>query len=321
MSNQSLGVGSILYHKNQGRMCTIKQVLDSDFIVELDEPIENKSLLKLPKSHLGKFLFFKQSHIGLPYELLVNLDNYRYGGYDTVREVSSNNEAIERVLSLRKILYLVHFTRLENLGSILAYGFVPRNLLDQSDLNYYLNDNYRLDGKKNCTCFSVEFPNSFLFKRFRDYDPSSKWVVILVDAKLLSIHRGKIYYCYNNAARSDIRFKLASDELSNENAFEHLFHEEEHYFRSSGCGTIKRSCIPNMRCFLPTSEQAEILISGVIPRKYIKHVIFKTEEERQRFFHQLPPERPEMHYSDDIFIVNNLYFLRRCDVIFNERGN
>ena len=46
--------------------------------------------------------------------------------------------------------------------------------------------------------------------------------------------------------------------------FENMFREKEEYNSISGSGTKLRSTIQGIRNYLPTSVQAEILISGVI---------------------------------------------------------
>jgi len=311
-------VGKTLYHLTGGVKCIVREVLDKEIIIELEKAISSKFVLKLPKTHMGKWLFYSKYHIGLPYELLVNMENYQYGDSFIDAGIGGKNSAIERVLYSRKILYLVHFTKLGNLESILATGFLPRKLLNQYSLEYCQNDSVRLDGKTDCTCFSVEFPNCYLLRRFRNNDPRSTWVVILVDAQILTLHNESIYYCHNNAARSDLRPKLYGKHLNKVEAFEMMFQEEEHYVRSSGSGIKRRSSIPGIRSFLPTSEQAEILISGFIPSKFIKCVLFKTEEDRQQFNNELSPGFNCSHVE---FEVNDLYFQYRHEVSFRERGD
>ena len=71
------------------------------------------------------------------------------------RQASDASE-IRCLITDRKIPYLVHFTRAENLHSIFESGILPRALLAPGFLH---NDEMRLDGFPESSSLSVSFPN------------------------------------------------------------------------------------------------------------------------------------------------------------------
>lgn len=71
--------------------------------------------------------------------------------------------AIQGFVVERKIKYLVHFTRIENLSSIMSYGLIPVASLSERRIDYVNNDLYRIDGFENATCLSIQFPNYKMF--------------------------------------------------------------------------------------------------------------------------------------------------------------
>ena len=61
---------------------------------------------------------------------------------------------IEKILSERGINSLIHFTRAENLPSIMEYGICPRAELYEEEAVF--NDEYRYDDCENAVCTSIE---------------------------------------------------------------------------------------------------------------------------------------------------------------------
>lgn len=314
-------VGDVLYHKTNKTRCVIKDVLNSDIIVVLEKTISGKDELRLPKTHIGEWLFYSKDHIDLSVKHLADLNEYshskRISDYkeEQKRENKLQIESIKKVLESRSIINLIHFTRVENLESILTKGFIPRDILEKNNVKYYKNDLYRSDGKTNCTCFSVEFPNFFLFRRFRQKEPNSKWAIIELNADLLIKHEGEKYFCYQNAARGDIKLLLSNNLLKGGEDFENMFGEEDRYDRVSGSGVKLRNTIKGIKDYLPTSPQAEILVSGLISSKYIKKIYFNNVDGYRYFINNL--------VSSDIsnfkFCIDSNYFLTREEATFSER--
>ena len=80
----------------------------------------------------------------------------------------------------------MHFTRIDNLNSILKNGLIPVSIQQKMKIPSARNDEQRIDSKLDCTSCSITFPNYKLFYTFREYKfPGSGWVVIVLDKDVL----------------------------------------------------------------------------------------------------------------------------------------
>lgn len=70
---------------------------------------------------------------------------------------------MERILKQRQIDRLYHFTQAENLSNIFRYGLLPREILENEEIDSCFNDDYRFDNCLNAVCMSIEFPNYKMF--------------------------------------------------------------------------------------------------------------------------------------------------------------
>lgn len=109
---------------------------------------------------------------------------------------------IEWLIDKRDIKYLTHFTRIENLPSILQKGLMPRKQLLLQGIRPEVNDWNRLDNT-DAVCLSVSFPNYKLFYRFRVKRPETKWAVILLDPIILD--RCRCSFACRNAASNEMK--------------------------------------------------------------------------------------------------------------------
>lgn len=149
----------------------------------------------------------------------------------------------------RRINELVHFTRVENIASILQHGIVPRDNLDELGINAIINDYDRLDGHMDASSISVSFPNNRMFYRYRNKDLSSLWAVISLEPKLLYDTSIKEFYFFeHNAARSDV----------SRCSFEGMFGESKDDE--------------------PSDVEAEVLAFGVVSPKYIKKIYVNNQQ-------------------------------------------
>jgi hypothetical protein len=83
--------------------------------------------------------------------------------------IGSNREAqIQQICDERDIETLVHFTRVENLSSILQNGLLSRKALETSGQQFLFNDPDRIDGHKEAICLSISFPNYKMFYPIRE---------------------------------------------------------------------------------------------------------------------------------------------------------
>ncbi|NMA48976.1 MAG: DUF4433 domain-containing protein [Tissierellia bacterium] len=203
-------------------------------------------------------------------------------GFEYDFEISKDNrERVREILNKRGIRHLVHFTRLENLSSILSNGLIPVSIQKNMGIESFKNDCDRLDNQLNCTSCSVEFPNYKLFYKFRCQYPSSSWVILLLSTDVLLSEDNIAYYCQSNAASLLPKIRNIRGLLT------HISFEE--MFR--GVITTKDNRIINRNDLdisdsLTTDPQAEILISDIISTNHIKEVCFKSQEEMKEFINK-----------------------------------
>lgn len=164
---------------------------------------------------------------------------------------------LKAAIEKRKIEHVWHFTRLENLDSILKNGLIPRANLEAQSVSTLFNDCYRLDGERNANCLSIGHPNYKMFWGLRQDNPQQEWVVIACIPSILWLK--DCAFCYENAASS----KVTTIPLVNRkdvSAFENLFSPAE--------GKPSRAEL-NLPDTCPTNPQAEILVFGTIEPQYI----------------------------------------------------
>lgn len=353
----NLKIGQVVYHRTNITKCIIVDILENDLCIKLSRPICDKEYLILPKSHIGEWLFYEESHINLEINKLACKKEYSFGKriIEYVENVKledrrrkeqrhhtefierqsifkeiATTKTVEEILSERRILYLTHFTTIENLEGILSNGFVPRITLDKQNVEYISNDLYRSDDKKNCTCFSVEFPNIRLLNSFKNNQNSSGfeeffgvniqkhsniWVVLIIDAKVLVEHKGEKFYCYYNAASNDIKSKLKAGQLNSSCDFENMFKDRVECKRYNGSFYATRR---GLTSFLPTSDQAEILIEGIISKEFIKGVCFQNEDVHNRFIETIKDKK--LINGVNIFVEPRCFEVRGTYPL-NDRSN
>ncbi|WP_235019443.1 DarT ssDNA thymidine ADP-ribosyltransferase family protein [Tabrizicola flagellatus] len=181
-------------------------------------------------------------------------------------DIVSENRYVADVVKSRGISELLHFTKADNLKSILAEGLLPVEALLRKNRRYQRNDLLRLDNRLDAVSLSVSFPNYRMFWKYRMESVNSDWVVLILDPALLIEH--VCAYCRLNAA--DHRIRCLSDEsLAGVAAFEAMFAVAEDKVRPS----VLRECDP-------TDSQAEILVFGEIAPSFIRSVVFQTDRVR-----------------------------------------
>ncbi len=87
---------------------------------------------------------------------------------------------IQAIALEKKIPFLVHFTRAENLPSIMKHGLLPVQLARERGIEQLINDTQRLDGRLNGTSLSVAFPNGQMFFKLRNENPDTRWTVLAI---------------------------------------------------------------------------------------------------------------------------------------------
>lgn len=177
---------------------------------------------------------------------------------------------------LRGIKYLVHFTKIENLPNIAAYGLMTRDNLEEKSLNYEYNDAQRNDDLTNSISLTFTFPNYRMFWIYRNISPN--YAMILLDAyKILS--ELPCAFHVSNASNNSERYRKLDQRMTFD-SFSKMFYEP------SG-GRANR----NLNVNEPTDPQAEVLCLQDIPLKYFSKIVFEYEnfvEENKKLFPKIP---------------------------------
>lgn len=180
----------------------------------------------------------------------------------------------------RNIKYVWHFTRLENLHSILTNGLIPRATLEAQSIDAVYNDGYRLDGARNANCLSIGHPNYKMFYSLRQQNPQQEWVVIACQPSILWLK--DCAFCHENAASTSV----TSIPIANRKgvaAFERIF--------SPADGKPSRADL-NLPDHCPTNPQAEILVFGTIEPQYIIGAVTQSSARE----HELEIKYPKFEF-------------------------
>lgn len=198
---------------------------------------------------------------------------------------------IEKIISKRNIDSLMHFTRAENLPSILEHGICPRAALDEGKAIF--NDEYRFDNCEDAVCTSIEFPNYKMFYRLRMDNPEADWVVLVISADVMIDFN--CAFCEMNAGSKPM-YSMPLEERMGSSALQTLFKDVSDGRRRVDLG------IPDC---LPTNPQAEVLVFATIPTDYITHVVFEDAYTKRKY---------EKYIPDDIdVVVDQGWFAPRMD--------
>ena len=169
----------------------------------------------------------------------------------------------------RQITRLCHFTPSRNLAHILSgrQGILAsRHLRDDEAAIYNPTDRSRWDGYPNHVCCSIQYPNAWYFRKARLNDELFKdWVVLLICAEYLW-QPGTKFSPRNAAANT-------GSIAEGFKAFEKLFDVE---------GTYRFRRGPAHPAFLPTDEQAEVLIPDRISIQDVISVVVKDRDQAAR---------------------------------------
>ena len=221
-------------------------------------------------------------------------------------------EAIRTEAARRVITRLCHFTPSRNLGHIAQDPrgiLASRHLAESEKAVFNPTDSARLDGFPGHVCCSIQYPNAWYFRKARDQERLFEdWVVLLIDPHYLW-HTGT-KFCPRNAAAGHGR--LVGDGVD---AFEGLFAETV-----EGRWTFRRG--PRHPSFLPTDEQAEVLIPDCVERRDVIGIAVRDEAQAKRELARLEllgRRSPSLAMAPDFFEPHRLSELLRAGRIPVER--
>ena len=216
---------------------------------------------------------------------------------DLINELVRAND-IQSFCNNHSISTLMHFTRIENLDTILEHGLLTRERLEEPDqkITPTFNDSLRLDNVKASVSLSISFPNYKMLYKYR-CSARGDWAVLLLHANLL--WELDCLFCHSNAASNQIR-DVPFDERRKIGALIFLFQDYHPNQRKS-------LDIPDS---YPTDPQAEVLVLDAVPPTYISELHFFSSLSWQnwktmsRINHNLPIN------------CQSPYFSPRCDWLY-----
>jgi hypothetical protein len=177
-----------------------------------------------------------------------------------------NNSGIKNTILKRGIQTLVHFTREENLNSILKNGLHSVDSANENDIEIFVTDHQRLDRRLDAISTSISFPNYRMFYNKR-INLQGNWAVICLSPNILW-EKSCDFYKHNAASN----LMKTNDNLSETSTLESMF--EESVLNRNG------QHVERNQLYLPenttTDPEAEVLISNYIDLKYITDICFES---------------------------------------------
>lgn len=207
-----------------------------------------------------------------------------------------SREQIQAIALKRKIPFLIHFTRADNIESIIRNGLLPVSIAYERGINPKINDQHRLDGRLNGTSLSLSFPNGSMFYKLRNENPSIDWVMLAVSTSVL--WSKDVLFCRHNAADKKVS-QVDSDILRSPEAFEEMFSEE--------IGSDERLDQGLKDCD-PTDVQAEILVMEPIEPEFIVGALFNEDRVRDSLKKHLGLRKLLVHRGRKGLFANRTYY-------------
>lgn|GEM_PF-934894 len=166
------------------------------------------------------------------------------------------------------IQHVVHFTRCDNLSSIMKYGLRSIACLENEKIHAVRNDMLRLDGKPNGISLSISFPNFRMFYKYRQLAAEADWAVLILSPRILWEKECGFYK--HNAADSRMR-NLPREVASSSKAFREMFETAD----------VDRENW--LSAYDPSDPQAEVMVYEKISPSLIEAVAFETRATAEKW--------------------------------------
>jgi hypothetical protein len=186
------------------------------------------------------------------------------------RSSLSNRALIRAQVEALGIPHLVHFTRCENLPSILRHGLLSVTDCAALGVQEIRNDPLRLDTNLDGISLSVSCPNYRMFYKQRQNDPTADWAILLLSTSILWDKRCGFYR--HNAADARMR-NLPRSEVTHSDALGAMF------------GSKEQEREDWLLAYDPTDPQAEIMAFDPIEPSFINTIVFETKKACQGWQH------------------------------------
>jgi hypothetical protein len=200
----------------------------------------------------------------------------------------ANRDAIKALVAELQIPYLVHFTRSENLPSIMENGLLPRTEFECEGVACEVNDELRLDGRLEAISLSIAFPNSRMLWALRQKHAAVSWAILAVSKSVL--WENDCAFCKHNAADKRIS-TVPLDELQTVDALAGMYGEIPGRDRTQ----------QNLKTYDPTDVQAEILAFGRIPPDRILGAVFQRPAVLDKYKAVIGDRKTHVHWDGGFF--------------------
>lgn len=173
----------------------------------------------------------------------------------------SKSEKIKAEADRRFIDHVLHFTRVENLPSIINEGILSRVQLQKRRLAAFFSNDERWDDNDDAVSVSISCINLRMFEFKRKGVEEAGWVVLLIDRSLLWMLDCNFFS--ENASTKEMKYQAGRRWLNKPDDFERMFQD---WRESNGdSGRFKRG-IPDCQ---PSDPGAEVQVLEPIPPKLI----------------------------------------------------
>ena len=212
-------------------------------------------------------------------------------------------KALSEELRERKIQFLTHFTRVENLASIMTHGLLPRSRLvaEGRARSIRFNEPYLPGAWQDAISFNISFPNYRLFYNLQE-QRGVEWVVLLLDASLL-LSQPFYYFLFPAANLVQVpSFPIEfAPYLQSVEMFRSLFSDTDN---------VRRAYLQIPDNY-PTHPQSEVLTFSPIPPSSILEVHFYNTYKFSQWFLQNTPVA--LTIDKNIWVESLEYFSPRID--------
>lgn len=128
-------------------------------------------------------------------------------------------DSIREIAQKRGITKLLHFTALENVGSIVQHGLLSRADMAIRRISTRMSAPERIDRRRDAISLSIEQPNFEMMKsKYQRLSGDVAWVLLHFNPEILWSSRCR--FAYTNAAKTEI---LRGGALCDEEAFKDMF--------------------------------------------------------------------------------------------------
>ena len=190
------------------------------------------------------------------------------------------SSSIEEFVAQRGIKSLFHFTRLDNLRSILAHGLLIKSECALNGVEPVVNDQHRYDGT-GAISTTIGFPNYKMLYRLRCDNPEVNWVVLELKSSLL--WRTKCAFSDTNAGDGSV-YNTAISQRQGLPALQSMFADYKH---------VKRATL-NIPDRYTTNPQAEVLLLEGASIEDCKNIYFELRADLKTYMAEFPNLRGQI---------------------------